>query len=243
MTDLLSLNTCVVCGEPILYRNTPETAICSVCGVQFDCEGSCANGHSVCKSCYDNKAINIIKTTCLGSESKNPYDIASAIMKNSAVRMHDVKHHILVGASLLTAYNNAGGDIDDISAALDEMEKRGKQVPPGACGYFGSCGAAVSCGAFYSIISKSTPYSETQWGLVNTLTGTCLIEIGKIGGPRCCKRDSFIALNTAIDFVDSNLGIQMQKPDKLVCDFSERNKECIKEKCPYYNKEQLENHD
>lgn len=26
MTDLLSLNTCVVCGEPILYRNTPETA-------------------------------------------------------------------------------------------------------------------------------------------------------------------------------------------------------------------------
>ena len=141
--------------------------------------------------------------------------------------MHDVKHHILVGAALLAAYNNAGGSID-LSSCLAEMEKRGKQIPPGACGYLGSCGAAVSCGAFYSIISNSTPYSEGQWGLVNTLTGMCLIEIGKIGGPRCCKRDSFIALNTAIDFVSSNLNIQMEKPDKLICDFSERNKECIK---------------
>ena len=237
MTDLLSLNICVVCGEPILYKPAPETAVCSVCGMEFICEGSCANGHSVCKDCYDNQAVNVIKTTCLDSKSKNPYDLAIAIMKNPAVRMHDVKHHILVGASLLAAYNNAGGSID-LSSCLDEMEKRGNQVPPGACGYLGSCGAAVSCGAFYSIVSKSTPYSEEPWGLVNTLTGMCLIEIGKLGGPRCCKRDSFIALNTAIDFVSSALGIQMEKPDKLICDFSERNKECIKEKCPYYNKEQ-----
>lgn len=237
MTDLLSLNTCVVCGEPILYKNNPETAVCSVCGIEFSCEGSCANGHSVCKDCYDNQAVNVIRAACLDSSSKNPYDIVIAIMKNPAVRMHDVKHHILVGAALLAAYNNAGGSID-LSSCLAEMEKRGKQVPPGACGYLGSCGAAVSCGAFYSIISNSTPYSEGQWGLVNTLTGMCLIEIGKLGGPRCCKRDSFIALNTAIDFVSSNLDVQMEKPDKLICDFSERNKECIKEKCPYYNKEQ-----
>ena len=236
MTDLLSLNTCFVCGEPILYKNTPETSVCSVCGMEFNCEGSCANGHSVCKECYNNQAINIIKTTCINSNSKNPYDIAIAIMKNPAVRMHDVKHHILVGASLLAAYNNSGGSVD-LFSCLEEMEKRGKQVPPGACGYLGSCGAAVSCGAFYSIISKSTPYSEEEWGLVNTLTGICLIEIGKFGGPRCCKRDSFIALNAAIDFVSSNLDIQMEKTDKLICDFSERNKECIKEKCPYYNKE------
>ncbi|MBQ5390561.1 MAG: alanine:cation symporter family protein, partial [Clostridia bacterium] len=56
-----------------------------------------------------------------------------------------------VGAALLAAYKNSGGEVD-LENALMEMYNRGKQVPGGICGLWGSCGAAVSSGIFISII-------------------------------------------------------------------------------------------
>lgn len=38
-----------------------------------------------------------------------------------------------------------------------------------------------------------------------------LDAIGSIGGPRCCKRDSYIAIISAIDYVAENFNIQMEK--------------------------------
>ena len=64
-----------------------------------------------------------------------------------------------VEAALLTAYKNAGGELD-LEKALTEMQNRGKQVPGGICGFWGSCGAAVSTGIFLSIITGSTPLSQ-----------------------------------------------------------------------------------
>ena len=51
----------------------------------------------------------------------------------------------MVGAALLTAYRNAGGEID-LEPALREMMNRGKSVPGGACGFWGACGAGLSSG-------------------------------------------------------------------------------------------------
>ena len=96
----------------------------------------------------------------------------------------------------MTAYKNAGGDID-LETALVEMMRRGKSVPGGACGFWGACGAAISSGMFISIISKSTPLAQEPWGLSNRMTARSLDEIGKIGGPRCCKRDSYLSLLSA----------------------------------------------
>ena len=58
-----------------------------------------------------------------------------------------------MGAALLTAYKNAGGEID-LQQALVEMMSRGRSVPGGACGFWGACGAGISAGMFVSIISK-----------------------------------------------------------------------------------------
>lgn len=52
-------------------------------------------------------------------------------MENPYVYMHGPEHHVLVGSVLLTAYHNAGGELD-WPAALYEMENRGRQVPGGA---------------------------------------------------------------------------------------------------------------
>ena len=64
----------------------------------------------------------------------------------------------MVGSALLTAYKNAGGNID-LPNALLEMMNRGKTVPGGACGFWGACGAGITTGMFISIISNSTPLS------------------------------------------------------------------------------------
>ena len=70
----------------------------------------------------------------------------------------------------------------------------------------------ISAGMFVSIISKSTPLSKEAFALSHLMTAKALEQIGKIGGPRCCKRDSFLSILSAIDFVFENFGIQMERP-------------------------------
>ncbi|MBR3175092.1 MAG: SAM-dependent methyltransferase, partial [Oscillospiraceae bacterium] len=54
----------------------------------------------------------------------------------------------------------------------------------------------------------------------------------EIGGPRCCKRDSFLAILSAIEFVKDHFGIEMEKPE-VICRYSSRNNQCIGKRCPF----------
>ena len=137
----------------------------------------------------------------------------------------------MVGAALLTAYKNSGGDID-LPKALTEMKNRGGSVPGGACGFWGACGAGISSGMFISIISGSTPLAGEPWGLSNRMTAKSLEAIGSVGGPRCCKRDSYLSILSAIDFVKEHFGVEMEKPE-IVCEFSPRNNQCLGKRCPF----------
>ena len=145
--------------------------------------------------------------------------------------MHGPEHHVMVGSALLTAFKNAGGDIN-LEEALMEMQSRGKSVPGGACGFWGACGAGISSGMFVSIISKASPLTQESWGLSNLMTSKALEGIGKIGGPRCCKRDSYLAILAAIDFVKEHFGIEMEKK-QIVCIHSDVNNQCIGSRCPF----------
>lgn len=137
----------------------------------------------------------------------------------------------MVGAALLTAYKNAGGEID-LPKALSEIKSRGQNVPGGSCGFWGACGAGISSGMFVSIISGATPLAQEPWGLANRMTARSLEAIGSVGGPRCCKRDSFLSILSAIDFVKEHFGVEMEKPE-IVCSFSELNNQCIGKRCPF----------
>ena len=59
-----------------------------------------------------------------------------------------------------------------------------------------------------------------------------LNAIGEIGGPRCCKRDSYLSILKAVDFVKENLGISMERP-KIRCSFRSQNNQCIGKRCPF----------
>ena len=89
---------------------------------------------------------------CLNETSKNPIEILDYMMSLPFCHMHGPEHHTLVGSALLTAYRNAGGEIE-LLKALKEMMARGQKVPGGACGFWGSCGAAISTGMCMSILS------------------------------------------------------------------------------------------
>ncbi len=222
---------CLICKKPLVYLNEAEEMTCEICAEKFSSTVKCVNEHFVCDNCHI-KGTDLIKLVCLGISSKNPLEIAEELMNKSFIHMHGPEHHILVGAALLTAYKNADGDID-LEKSLKEMERRGKQVPGGTCGFWGACGAAISTGIFMSIVTESTPLTNKSWGISNLATSIVLKGIGEIGGPRCCKRNSFIAIEKTVDLVKENLNIDMDK-SRIVCSFSDKNNQCIIKRCPYH---------
>ena len=225
-------NDCLICGAPIVYLDTPEEMECALCHQTFSSNVRCADGHYICDRCHASNGIALITEVCRNTLSRDPLRIAIDIMEQPSIHMHGPEHHVLVGSALIAAYDNCGGEVDR-DKALAEMVRRGGQVPGGACGVWGCCGAAVSAGMFMSIVIGSTPMKEEEWGLSNLLTSAALAEIGRIGGPRCCKRDSFLAIRTAVDFTSEHLGVRMELPEIIECEFAPLNRQCIGDRCPF----------
>ena len=224
---------CLICREPLMYFETEREMECSICHHKFMSRASCIHHHYVCDSCHSKKGLEEVMQVCLETDSTNPIKIMQQLMEYPYIYMHGPEHHVMVGAALMAAYHNSGGEIN-LKEALKEMFARGRKVPGGVCGFWGSCGAAVSTGMFVSIITQSTPLSGKSWGQSNCMTAAALNRIGSLGGPRCCKRNSFSAVLEAVPFVKEITGVEMELPEKVVCTFSKENKQCIGKKCPYH---------
>lgn len=222
---------CLICNAPLEYLNEDVAMQCTICHKIENSKTRCVQGHFVCDECHT-KGIDIIFSICKMEKSRNPIAILENLMSQHFCHMHGPEHHILVGASLLTAYRNCGGEID-LDKALTEIYKRGKSVPGGACGFWGACGAGVSTGMYISIITGSNPLAKEAWGLSNQMTACALEDIGKNGGPRCCKRDSYLAILAAVKFTREKLMVEMDV-EKIVCTRSDMNNQCIKSECPFY---------
>lgn len=221
---------CLICKAPLEYLEVDEMMECAICHKKENSKTRCVKGHYVCNECHT-AGMDVVIGLCLKETSKNPAEIMNKMMDQSFCHMHGPEHHVMVGAALLTAYKNAGGDIE-LQQALMEMMNRGKSVPGGVCGFWGACGAGISAGMFVSIISKSTPLAVRPFGYSNLMTSQALGKIGEVGGPRCCKRDSYLSILAAIDFVKEHFEIEMEKPE-IVCGYSAQNNQCIGKRCPF----------
>ncbi len=176
----------------------------------------------------------LIKDSLLATKSKNPYDIINEVMQNDYINMHGPEHHFLDGASFMTAYKNAGGNIN-LNEALDMLAERTIKMPGAMCGYWGVCGSVTSIGAALSIINETTPISSTSYYKDNMeYTSLAIKTMSEIGGPRCCKRNAFLALACIVNFAKEKYKIQMDITP-IKCSYSNRNKQCISDKCPFYN--------
>lgn len=174
-----------------------------------------------------------IKSECFISSSTDPIELAIHIMQDNRINIHGPEHHVLDGSCFLAAMHNAGADFD-LEAALDEMAERGRKMPGATCGQWGVCGSAASIGAALSIIHGTGPLSSNQFYKDNlSFVSQALGKIAEVGGPRCCKRNAFLSMLTAIAFVERQYNIKLAKHE-LCCSFSKQNKQCLQKMCPFF---------
>lgn len=227
---------CLICRAPLEYLETDELMECAICHKKENSKTRCVNGHYVCNECHT-AGMDVIVGLCMEETSRDPVAIIEKMMAMPFCHMHGPEHHVMVGAALLTAYRNAGGEID-LERALAEMMNRGRSVPGGACGFWGSCGAGISSGMFLAIISGSTPLKREPFALAHLMTAKSMEAIGEVGGPRCCKRGSYLAISSAVGFVRERFGVEMECGE-IVCSHSPDNNQCIRKRCPFYRADRV----
>ena len=71
-------------------------------------------------------------------------------------------------------------------------------------------------------------------GILLKLTAKSLFSIANRGGPRCCKRDSFLAIIEAVEFMKEHFKINLPIKEKIGCSFFDLNTECLHEHCKFY---------
>ena len=229
---------CLICGKEIVYGK-PEKMECYYCHKVYESNARCESGHFVCDGCHSASANELIKSFCIATQLEDPLEIALILMRSPQVKMHGPEHHFLVPASLLAAYYNIKKNPNEKKTKIEDAKRRSAKILGGFCGFYGDCGAAVGTGIFISLITNSTPLSVEGWKLSNLMTAKSLLTIANHGGPRCCKRNTYLAIREAVNFVKLNLGTAMKTKKKILCEFSDLNKECLKQACPYYPKETL----
>ena len=110
-------------------------------------------------------------------------------------------------------------------------------MPGAMCGLWGICGAVASAGAALAVIDGTGPLSaDGSWGEHMLCTSHAISEMGRVNGPRCCKRDAMIALKNAVEYINSHYDVRLDYEEQA-CEFSERNEQCIRDRCPFYNKQ------
>jgi len=223
---------CIVCGKP-LY-SPPGEAACSFCGNREKADYVCPDGHYVCEACRLASAQDLVMRTCEASNETDPMQIALLLMKHPAIPLHGSENHLVTAYSLLTALRNSG----KIGVGKPEFHKanqRVKRASHGICGSWGVCGCAIAAGAVFSIITGATYLSDKERSLALRVASKILDEIAQIGGPRCCKMATYLAIGVAVESLAHDLSIPIQtSTNPKPCIFSKSNTECLKARCPYY---------
>lgn len=194
---------CLICGAPVTYSIESSVKTCSICHKEQLTNAVCENGHFVCDACHSYGTYIPVSTALRSSTEKDPLLLLEEIMDLPSVHMHGPEHHAIVPSVLLTALRN-NGERMNYDTALSEICKRAKQVPGGTCGYWGVCGAAAGAGIFMSVMTGSGPLHKDAWPFPQKLVSVILSKLADVGGPRCCKRTSRIAIEEAIRFTGSS---------------------------------------
>ena len=224
---------CLVCGADLVYAEQPRQLACVCCGAELPTHAACVNGHFICDQCHGLPALDLIERTCLASSDTDPLRLAIGLMGNPAVKMHGPEHHFLVPAVLITAFCSVQGNTRKADM-LTAARKRAADVKGGFCGLHGTCGAGMGAGIACSVLTGATPLSRDEWRLANLMTAACLTAIGEAGGPRCCKRDTFLALQVGRDFLNRHLGASLPIGPQPVCTFAGHNRECLQADCNFF---------
>ena len=170
---------------------------------------------------------------CVENATGDPVKLFRMLIRDPEVPMHSRMHHVIVPMVMVTAYWSVVRDFD-LRSYLNETAERASEVPEMICGYWGTCGSAVGTGLFLSVVTRTNPISKgKRWAQCNRLTSESLARIADVGGPRCCKRNAVLSIQTACAFLEREFGIVLH-PSAYGCTRSDDNRECIGHRCPFY---------
>ena len=227
---------CLICGLELTYLSADGKLRCEYCGKTFDADVCCINNHYICDRCHSLEPNGLIEQYCRTTQLKDPHRIAITLMKNPLINMHGPEHHFLVPAALLAAWYNKHKNTVLKDAAIITARRRAEDLKGGVCGSLGACGAAIGTGIFISLITGATPLSREEWRLANLMTSESLKVIAENGGPRCCKRNSFLAIDAVISYLKTHFATELAVDNKIICEFAILNPECLGEECCYYGR-------
>ncbi|MEN6397081.1 MAG: DUF5714 domain-containing protein [Methanoregula sp.] len=225
---------CMVCGKPLRYLEATEKRECAYCHQVRPTNTLCMDGHFVCDRCHQLGADDAIEEYCTKTKETDPVMMAIMLMQNPVVNMHGPEHHFLVPAVLLAAFCNVTGQPDRKAKLIATARERASMIKGGSCGFMGDCGAAVGTGIFISLVTGATPLSHREWQQANLVVAKSLMTIALHGGPRCCKRNTFLAIQGAVAFAEENLGVKIPLNPDVTCTFYRMNTECRTKDCPFY---------
>jgi predicted RNA-binding Zn-ribbon protein involved in translation (DUF1610 family) len=224
MNESKKTENCMICGSELEYLSEAVSVACNYCGKE-------ESGYI---ECHARDAVGIVTQFALSSDSVNPMEMVKTLMRHPVMPMHGPEHHAMIAGVLVAAYKNLTGKAGE--REILEAIKRGKSVPGGFCGLYGTDAAAIACGIAASIILGSTPLKDVERRVANNLTARVITAIMSNRGARCCKRSTYTAIEAATQYFGEVLGIEFERvpASKLKCEHSHRNKQCSKTDCRFY---------
>ncbi len=70
------------------------------------------------------------------------------------------------------------------------------------------------------------------------MTARCLENVASVGGPRCCKRVTYLSISEAIRQSPALLGLALGEVPEITCRRFMNSKECRGVNCPYFHKKE-----
>ncbi len=223
---------CMVCGAPLTYLDREISLTCHYCGQSKLANAHCEAGHYVCDACHTGDHVTFIKAFCRNSSETDPIAVFSHMRASHRFPLHGPEHHALVPAAFLTAYRNLFGE--PTHGRVEAAIERGAGLPGGTCAYWGSCAAALGVGIAYATILRATPLSYQERGHVQTMVSEVLGRIGRFDAPRCCRRESYLALQGGCELSGRYLPHALPAGPLPPCDQMALNRECLGEDCPLH---------
>lgn len=171
---------------------------------------------------------------CLAWGGNDPGALLEQLMAHERCAAFGPVHHYLVGAALMACSRDVLGE-QSLESALDELAGRAYCVPGAACAKWGVCGAAASCGMAFAVLAGNAPLRPEGWSEGQLMVADILQQIAHAGAPRCCKRDSRIAVRAAVPWFNKCLGTTLVVADENPrCAVASQNKACLGDACPYH---------
>lgn len=231
----LEKETCILCGEDLNKLGAIVDRRCDFCGSVKAIPAECNNSHCICGDCLSMSPTDFVYSMCLKYKGIDPIALAVDIMNSPVIKMHGAEHHFIVPAVLTTCLHNINHSEESLADKLDIIKRRAEVETPRACSYdLNTCGAAIGTGVFISTYLHRELIDEDQWSPSNSIVAKSLLKVAESGGPRCCKRDTYLSLEAAIEFIRDNFAITLPV-STAKCTFSLRNKTCKHEECQFYN--------